>query len=113
MVRVKRWIFYQKDDFFFAMKGKGIRQQDLKVTDQEIMTLQMLRIIKKRIKVEPFQQQIFREDIQKNKSGNMADTFEEKYKEIKIEGKKEKIIKAYYMEKENSSHQRIQRLKSK
>ena len=42
----------------------------------------------------------------------MADTFEEKYKELKIEGKKEKIIKAPYMGTESPSYQKFKGLQS-
>ena len=82
--------FYEEKDFFFTMKEIGIRKQELKVTDQELMTLWMLKMVKKRKRVEPFEQQILREVIKKEEGENMADKFEEKYKELKIEGKRGK-----------------------
>ena len=79
------------------MKGIGISKQELKVTDQELMTLWMLKMVKKRKKVEPFEHQILREVIKKEEGGNMANSFEDKYKELKIEGKREKTLDAHYM----------------
>ena len=47
------------------MKEIRIRKHELKETDQELMTLWMLKMVKKRMRVEPFKQQILREVIKK------------------------------------------------
>ena len=84
--------FDEEDDFFFAMKEIGIRKNDLKITDQEMMALWM------------FQHQILREVIKKE-AHKMADIFEEKYKELKIEGKRKKTLESYHMGLESISRQ--------
>ena len=50
----------------------------------------MLKIVKKRKRVDPFKHQILRDVIRKGEAHEMTDVFEEKYKELKIEGKREK-----------------------
>ena len=54
------------------------------------MTLWMLKTVKKRKRVEPFEHQILRKVIKKEEGEKMADVYEEKYKELKMEGKKER-----------------------
>ena len=38
--------FDEEDDFFFAMKEIGIRKNDLKITDQEMMRSWMLKTVR-------------------------------------------------------------------
>ena len=49
------------------------------MTDKE-----MLKMVKRRKKVELFEHQILREVIKNEEGGNMANSFEEKYKDLKI-----------------------------
>ena len=90
------------------MKEIGIRKKELKVTDAEMMTMWMLKVVKKRKKVETFEHQILRDVIKREEGDVMAANFEEKYKELKIEGKREKTIEAHYMGSESLSRQRYQ-----
>ena len=62
----------------------------MKVIDQELMVLWIFNVAKKRKRVEPFEQQILREVIKKEEGENMANSFEGRYKDLYIEGKREK-----------------------
>ena len=46
--------FDEDDDFFLSMKKIAIRKQELKVNDQELMTLWKFKMVEKRKRVEPF-----------------------------------------------------------
>ena len=62
------------------MKEIGIRKNNLKITDQEMMVLWMLKTGRKRKRVELFEHQILREVIKKEETHKIADVLEEKYK---------------------------------
>ena len=84
----------------------------MKVTDAEMITLWILNSVNKRKKVEILDHQILKEVIKEEDGYNMAASFEEKYKELKIEGKREKTIEAQYVGSESLSRQRFQRSQS-
>ena len=82
--------FYEEGYFLVTMKEIWIRRDELKVTEEEETTLWMLKIIKEMKNVETFEYHMLREVIKQGKGSNMVDRFEEKYKELKVEGKREK-----------------------
>ena len=51
--------------------------------------------------------------IKKDEGENMAHVFEEKYKELKIVGKRERMLEAHYMGSESISRQRYARFQSR
>ena len=91
--------FDTEDDFFFTMKQIGVRKKKFKITDQELMMLQMLKTVKKRKRVEQFKHQILREVIKKEEGEKMADFFEENTKN-------ERTLEAHYMGLESISRKR-------
>ncbi len=104
--------FDDEDDFLFAMKEIGVRKKELKVTDEEMLTMWMLRTVKKRKKMETYEYHILRDVVKKEEGEAMSMRFEEKYKELKVEGKREKVVETHYMGSESLSRQRYQRSQS-
>ena len=77
--------FDDEDDFLFAMKEIGVRKKELKVTDEEMLTMWMLQTVKKRKKMETYEYHILRDVVKKEEGKAMSMRFEETYKELKIE----------------------------
>ena len=105
--------FDDEDDFLFAMKEIGVRKKELKVTDEEMLTMWMLWTVKKRKKMETYEYHILRDVVKKEEGEAMSMRFEEKYKELKVEGKREKVVETHYMGSESLSRQRYQRSQSR
>ena len=67
-----------EDDFLFAMEEIGVRKNELKVTDSEMLTMWMLRVVKKQNKMENFEHQILRDVIKKEERDRMMMNFKDK-----------------------------------
>ena len=105
--------FDDEDDFLFAMKEIGVRKKEVKVINEEMFTMWMLRTVKKREKMETYEYHILRDVVKKEEGEAMSMRFEEKYKELKVEGKREKVVETHYMGSESLSGQRYQSSQSR
>ena len=85
------------------MKEINQRRKELKITDNEWTSTWMLRRIKKQKIMETFDYQVFR-NVVKEGGENVVENFEEKYKELKIEGKRKRVRETVYTELENEMY---------
>ena len=73
-----------------AMSELRQRRVDLKMTFDEFYSILMLQKLKKRRKIENFELQALREVVKEN-SEDVVQNFEEKFKEIHVEGKRKSL----------------------
>ena len=102
---------YEDDDeLMLAMSELRQRRVDLRMTFDEFHSVWMLQKLKKRRKMENFELQALREVVKEN-SEDVVQNFEQKFKEIRVEGKRkslnasstlyaDKLPPAYYTEAE-------------
>ena len=73
-----------------AMRELRKRRVDLEITFDEFHTVWMLQKLKKRMKMENFDLQAMREVVKVN-GPDVVKNFEEKFKEIRVEGKRKSL----------------------
>ena len=72
-------------ELLLGMKEINQRRKDLKVTEDEWVAIWMLGIVKKRKKLDKFAYQAL-QDVIKLGRDNVVQNFEEKFKELRVEG---------------------------
>ena len=82
--------FEDDDELMLAMSELRKRRVDLEITFDEFHTVWMLQKLKKRRKMENFELQTLREVVKVNGPG-VVKNFEEKFKEIRVEGKRKSL----------------------
>ena len=95
---------YEDDDeLMLAMKELRQRSVELKITFDEFHSVWMLQKLKKRKRMENFEIQALREIVKTN-SEDVVENFEQKFKEIYVEGTStlftDKLPSTYYTEAE-------------
>ena len=121
--------FEDDDELMLAMSELRKRRVDLEITFDEFHTVWMLQKLKKRKRMENFELQSLREVVKTNDL-EVVKNFEEKFKEIRVEGKRKSLkdtathytesppttyyteaeqeqIEAMYMGKESESRKRF------
>ncbi len=121
--------FEDDDELMLAMSELRKRRVDLEITFDELHIVWMLQKLKKRRKMENFELQTLREVVKVN-GPDVVKNFEEKFKEIRVEGKRKSLkdstthytesppstyyteaeqeqIEAMYMGKESESRKRF------
>ena len=82
---------YEDDDeLMLAMRELRQRRVDLKMTFDEFHSVWMLQKLKKRKRMENFELQALR-DVVKENSEDVVENFEQKFKEIRVEGKRKSL----------------------
>ena len=82
--------FEEDDDLIMAMRELNQRRSELKMTFEEFLSVWMFGKIKKRKKMEGFEIQALREVVKEN-SQDVVQNFEQKFKEIHVEGKRKSL----------------------
>ena len=82
--------FEDDDELMLAMSELRKRRVDLEITFDEFHTVWMLQKLKKRRKMENFELQTLREVVKVN-GPDVVKNFEEKFKEIRVEGKRKSL----------------------
>ena len=72
-------------ELLLGMKELNQRRKELKMTEDEWVAVWMLEIVKKRKRLDKFIYQALR-DVVKLSGDNVIQNFEEKFKELRVEG---------------------------
>ena len=88
---IEDWLRFKDDQFeddgelLLGMKELEQKKKDLKVTEDEWDAVWMLTVVKKQKKIDKFIQQALR-DVVKLGGDDMIKNFEDKFKELRVEG---------------------------
>ena len=110
---VQNWLDFKESDFetedelLFAMEEVGNRKNELKMSDAEWFSIWMLETVKKRKTVEMFQYQSLW-NVVKLGGAEVIKNFGDKFKELKIEGVRTKVVDTLYMGSESEARKRYQ-----
>ena len=110
---VKDWLDFKEaeydsdDELMFAMKELVNRKKELKVSDEEWSSVWMLGVVQKRKSMEAFQCASLR-DVVKTGGADVVEKFGERFREMRVEGHRSKVIDTHYMGSESASRKIFQ-----
>ena len=88
LLKFRKDQYKEEDELILAMKELNQRCQELKMTQDEWYAVWMLEKMSKRKRMDNFEIETLR-DVVKEGGADVIDKFEKKFKEIKVEEKKE------------------------
>ena len=106
---MKDWSKFKDDQYkddrelLLGMRELNQRRKELNMTEDEWVSVWMLGIVKKRKRLDKFVYQSLR-DIVKVRGDNIVKNFEEKFKELRVEGNRKEVNSSSVMFREEDEH---------